>query len=197
YLNREYGFWCAWNKLYSRRFLMENNIFYTPASHERGFTFKCMLYAERYVKVPLFLNIYREGIQSASRRPPSLDIVSGKPMYFSKFAADFENIMKDFAFFEERPDYKYRVIDAQLSEFDPIEVLPYYPNAQVMTPEFIKAFGGRVSKDFEEYAAFVSWLFHRYHLMYRRNLELTARIQQLEAQLKTIALNKNNLEVVT
>lgn len=143
-----------------------------------------MLYAQTYVKMPMFMNIYREGIQSASRRPPSFDIVSGKPRYFSRFAADFFDIMKDFDFFKENPVYKYRVIDMQLSQFDPIEVLPYYPDSQTLSPELIKTFDQIVSRDFGENALFIEWIFHRYHLLYRRNLELMARIKQLEAPKK-------------
>ena len=184
YLRGEFGFACSWNKLYSRQFIFDNGIHFPINAGDRGFTFQCVLHAKKYVKVPFPTTIYRNRIVSTSRHPPSPDALAKTPGSMSKFAADFENIMNEFKFFRENPIYKYRVIERQLLAWNLHSTTRYYRNSQSIDPELIKRVYEKTSEDFGEHAPFINWIFHRAHIFYQMSVELSARVQQLEAQIK-------------
>ena len=113
-----------------------------------------------------------------------LDAIAKTPTDMAKFAADFEHIMNDFDFFKEHPIYKYRIIETQLHALDIHSVMRYYPNGHIIDADIINVVYQKSTEDFGEHAPFINWLFHRYHVFYRQNLELSARIRQLESQRK-------------
>ena len=161
---------------------MNNGIFYPPHAEDRCFTFKCVLYAKRYIKIPMLFYVYRIGFVSQSRKPPTLEAIARTPSGMAKFAADFDHIMSEFDFFKDNPIYKYRIVETQLNALDIHSVMRYYPSGQMLNADVVKAIGEKSEEYFGEYAPFVDYLFHRYHLYYRQCMELTARIKQLESK---------------
>ncbi len=184
YLRGEFGFCVCWNKLYRRKFLLDNNIFYPRTVEDRGFVLKCVLCAEKFVKVPKFFNIYRNGIQSQSRKPPTLERLSQSVKTMAGFVSDLEEIMSDFDFFNDNPVYKYRVIERHLCALDEAALIGYYLDGRAIDAAVIKTVGEAADKIFGDRSQMVAWLFHRYHVFYRQNLELIARLRQLESQRK-------------
>ena len=162
---------------------MENDIFFAPCGGDRGFTFKCVLYCRKWIKVPMFFNIYRTR-QSTSRQPPTLEGIAKVACGFSSFADTFEKLMDDFSFFKENPIYKHLVIDYQIRQWDWMATAYQYPSSQALNPKFVNAVDEQIKKEFGKHSRYVQWLLHRYHLTYRRTLELTEHIRQLEAQKK-------------
>lgn len=178
YIRGEFGFACCWNKIYRRDFLMQNDIFFPKHSEDRCFTFQCALHAQKYVKIPMLLNIYRNSsVSIISRRPPSFEALAKTPADMSNFAADFERIMDEIDFFKENPVYKYRIIDVQLNALDIHSVLRYYSSGRALNPNVIAAVCEKTPEAFGEHAPFVNWLFHRYHMYYRRCLELESKLK--------------------
>ena len=181
YLRGEFGWCMCWNKLYRRKFLIDNNILFPNHAADRGFTFQVMLHMKKYVKVPTLMNLFRNRLTSNSRRPPTREAIAKTPSDMAKFAADFERAMSEFDFFKDNSVYKYRIIELQLNALDIHSVMRYYPSGQMLNADIVKAIGEKSEEYFGEYAPFVDYLFHRYHLYYRQCMELTARIKQLES----------------
>ena len=171
------------NKLYLRQFLMDNNVFYPIAAEDNGFMFKCVLYARKYVRIPEVFYIVRQGARiSLSRRPFTLENFTDMIKHMSAFAADFDHIMNEFDFFKDNPIYKYRIIEKHLNGLDTLHIMKYYLSGRIPEADVIKSMVEASPEDFGEHAPFMTWLFNRYHILYRQCLELSARIKQLESK---------------
>ena len=168
YLNNIYGFCIVWNKLYLRKFLMHNNLFLDPYAEDRLFTFRCMLYVQRYVKIPNIINVYRNIPVSVSRQPASAEHLQRMVRGLNGFAMEFNNYMKDIEFFNQHPEYRFAVLERQLLEVDNYETMRYYPDTQGVNIGVIKLVEQEMEKIFGENSPMVEWLFHRYHLLSRR-----------------------------
>ena len=182
YFRGEYGYFCLWNKLYLRQFLMANDIYCPTTAEDRGFTFQCMLHAKKFVKIPVIFNVYRFRPVSQARQPMSLDYIAKAPNWFANIAADYEKIMDGIDFFKQNPMYKRRVIEDDLTRLDQMFIMKYYPSGQMLSMDIVNAVGEKAVETFGEHAPFMTWLFNRYHVFYRRCMELSVRLQQLESK---------------
>ena len=167
YLSGAYGTACCWNKLYLRSFLMKYNIFFTPYAEDRFFTFCCMFHAEKYIKIPSVLNVYRNLSISDSRRPPSIERLKKMVKMMNGFAAEFDNYMKDIDFFIQNPSYRFSVLELQLLELDSHELMRYYPHEKAISTAVLDTVNQEIDNIFDDNAPLVKWLFHRYHMLFR------------------------------
>ena len=168
YLKGVYGFWCCWNKIYLRSFLMHYDIFFTPYAEDRLFTFRCMFHASRYVKIPNIINVYRNLSFSESRRSASIKDLQNIVKGMNGMALEFNNYMKDMEFFKEYPDYKFSVIEIHMLSLEFNCIIPkYYKNNQFLDKDTFRAVYEKMEEVFGENAPLVNWLFNRYFVLSR------------------------------
>ena len=168
YLSGAYGFACCWNKLYLKSFLMKNNIFFTKYAADRFFTFRCMVHAEKYLKVPLILNVYRNLSVSDSRQPLTIERLKKMVNVMNGFASEFDNYMNDIDFFIQNPEYRFGVLERQLFELDSHDLMKFYPNGQSISLNVLDGANSEIEKIFGDNAPLVKWLFHHYHMFFRQ-----------------------------
>ena len=107
------GKFMPWGKFYRRNFLLENKIEFTRIkfSEDTVFSFKCICLAEKYLRVPHVLNIYRIREDSASRK--ILSSREGVKLWLSVVTIGIESI-NDFMdrqkFFLENPACRSQVL---------------------------------------------------------------------------------------
>ena len=177
YLRGAYGFACCFNKLYLKEFIMRHNIFCTKKAEDMFFVFQCMLHAERYIKVPKMLNVYRNLSSSTSRNLPSFEDLQKRLKSMNGLLSEFDNYMKDIDFFIQNPHYRFAVLEFVLTIMDNHSMNRYYPTGQGIIPFVLEGANQEIEKIYGENAPLVKCLFHRSHLLYQQNLELIAKIQ--------------------
>lgn len=175
YFNCIYGWWCCWNKLYLKDFLNHYKILFpNKFGDDRFFSFQCVFNSQRYVKIPNIVNVYRNISLSSSRQPASTDHLQKSIRNLNDFAAGWEECTKNIDFFKKHPDYRFKLMDVQLSDCISMS-LKYYPNNQMIIPEVLNSANQEIEKIFHKNAPFVKWLFHRYHMLFRQLLELKTK----------------------
>ena len=158
FTNKRYLWWGC-NKLFSRKFLTENNIKFSnmTAFEDLIFTFQCVICAKKYVRVP-FVN-YHYRIRENSLSHQGIDGIGHSLNMFEgvRILDDFMNGKK---FFQKNLKYRYAVLDFVvqdildmvsenffvLSNLDPAEVFDYFAK-------------GIFSKDPDKNVALTSYLF--------------------------------------
>ena len=175
YIRGAYGFGHCWSKLYRREFLDDNGIRFRENAEDRCFTFECALHARTYLRLPIFINVYRRITESLSRQPSTMKHLEDGVKGMSKFAADFEESMRLIKFFEENPAYKFQIINLQLTAVDTHETMRYYPKGDRIDGDVIAAVDRAAQEAYGDNGAFIAWLFNQYHVLRRRVEELTPR----------------------
>ena len=173
YLHGAYGLGHCWSKLYRRDFLNDNGIRFRVHAEDRCFTFECAMYARTYIRLPYFVNVYRRVKNSLSHQESTMKHLEDGVKGMSKFAADFDASMIHMEFIKERPDYRFQILNMQLAAVDMHEVMRYYPSSTQVGTDVIAAVDEAAREAYGEDGAFIGWLFHRQHLLYRRLLDLT------------------------
>lgn len=168
FINLHFGWWCCWNKLYRREFLIENKIFFDKYVEDRLFTFDCFMNVQTYVKVPIICNVYRNIPVSSSRKVASEKHLKNSVDYFIRVAQAYDDYMNRFEFFKQNPELKYKVIATQLADCSKSVFMKYYLDSREVHGDVIKFANEQLEKHFGNKAPFVQWLFHNYHLMFRR-----------------------------
>lgn len=95
--------WMPWSKLYRRDFLRDNRIEFPDMAltEDLVFCFKCLCFAEKYLRVPAETNIYRENTQSVSKKAMTSE--SGVKLWLSSIT---EGMSRIFDFMNEREDFR-------------------------------------------------------------------------------------------
>lgn len=109
----------VWSKFFRRDFLIENNIKF-PAmtiTEDFIFTFKSIVLAKNFVRIPFVGYFYRKYSGSTSHSPrhtniASLDLIEG--------IAALDDFMQSQKFFIENPKYQYKVLDFLNQRFSDI-----------------------------------------------------------------------------
>ena len=176
WLRNEYNIAC-WNKLYLRDFLMYHDISFKEDSEDRGFAFACLLNAKMYVKTPYIGNIYRRMEVSFSRNANLMDLGRlGKTITnLDGFAQDFMDIMKEFTFFEEHPEYCGIIISHQLSIIERANVLQYFPQSNAISTDVYRASHEALQRIFGEHTPLAEFLFMQYQVQARKIAEFAER----------------------
>ncbi|MBR1397823.1 MAG: glycosyltransferase [Selenomonadaceae bacterium] len=111
-----------WDKLYRRDFIIENNIRFPQNMRVRDdtvFSFYCICLADKIVRVPNIINIYRMRTDSLSNDR----IINKLDKYLNKWLTDIiefvrnmEAFMNNFDFFVKNPQYKYMPVYRYIQE---------------------------------------------------------------------------------
>lgn len=114
FINRKYLWW-ACNKLFLRKFLVDNDIKFVPTKtfEDMIFAFTCIIKAKLYVRVPFVSYYYRIRKDSLSRNAGN--IVEIIERAFAVFNA-LDKFMDSQDFFKENPNYKFSVLDFFMQE---------------------------------------------------------------------------------
>lgn len=163
--------WCrrkvhgnVWNKLYLRPFLSQKDIWFPeawPMSEDWPFSLACLLHAKRYVRTPYQLQIYRNRQHSASRHDATakhLEEDLGKQIRTVPCLAD---VLRGGTHQEETV-----AIDAKMDLVEANVLRRYYQNG--LSPQIHEATDRTFRQFFGDYAPFVAYYFHRYHLLLRK-----------------------------
>ena len=109
FINKRY-LWNIWNKLFRRKFLLENKIKFPEITifEDNIFSFMCIVCAKNYVRVPFVSYNYRIRKGSLSHRVSNpfhiiLEQIEG--------VAKLDSFMADKKFFIENPKYRYAMLD--------------------------------------------------------------------------------------
>ena len=111
--------WTAWSKLIRRSFMEENNIKF-PDTHEVEdvvFTIYCISCAQRYVRVPNIVNIYRYRPDSILHK--KVDVSAHIRKWIRALINGFyccDNFLSEIDFFKEHPEIKYIALDAVVQD---------------------------------------------------------------------------------
>ncbi len=106
--------WSAWTKLIRREFLTENQIKFPEILHIEDFIFAiyCLLCAERYVRVPNIINIYR--YRPGSIAHTAVNIVDYATNWIRAMVDGFDSLdafLSRLEFFQKNPDLKILTFD--------------------------------------------------------------------------------------
>ena len=105
-----------WNKIVRRDFLLRNGIKFSdiPLSPDWIYTFKCTVFAEKFVRIPTIANVYRVRADSLSRDARSSNFKKGFPRYVENMVKgmdELENFMSRLDFFVDNPEMKLVVLN--------------------------------------------------------------------------------------
>ena len=186
-LDQWYGLryhWSIWNKLYRRKMLTDNNIFFDRLSmaEDMLFCFKCLYYAEKYRLMPLKPYIYRIGGAASLTRSGDSEAFINKLLDNEiKLAAALEGFLASLDFFRENPVDRERVMRVALNSID-----QYYLSVAIQklgTESIIKSGGVHdiLKREFGDKSGFVEYLFLRYHESATNLIDAAAMTQNIEA----------------
>ena len=107
--------WTAWSKLIRREFMIKNKIEYplTLNNEDLVFTIFCLSCAERFVKFPDPVNIYRRRPDSILRTKEKLTDYIRK--WIRSLATGFkccDEFLSELEFYKKHPEIKYLALDA-------------------------------------------------------------------------------------
>lgn len=107
--------WWGCSKLFRRDFLIENELKFVaiPSTEDMIFTFETVYLAERLVRIPNIVYVYRQTKNSATR---AVDIDVEKQLnrfarIISEGTRELERFMSGLKFFKERPEYRYAALN--------------------------------------------------------------------------------------
>ena len=106
--------WNVWTKFFKREFMEKNNLKFPETNNNEDviFTIFCVCCAERYVRVPSVVNIYRRRIGSITRT--KLGAFEHTKLWFKALAKGFslcDKFLKGMEFFQKNPEMRYYVLD--------------------------------------------------------------------------------------
>lgn len=106
--------WTAWSKLVRREFMEKNQITFPPILNNEDLVFAmyCLFCAEKYVRVPNVVNIYRYRPESITKT--KLDMASYARLWIRALINGFsacDKFLDGIDFFQKNPDYKYLALD--------------------------------------------------------------------------------------
>lgn len=114
FINRQTHWW-IWNKLYRRKFLVENNLKFPPMQtfEDMVFSFYCIILAKNYVRVPNL--VYNWRVRSDSHSHKGVDGVTlvRRATDVMKYLDDFMSRQK---YFLDNPSERFSVLDFFMQE---------------------------------------------------------------------------------
>lgn len=168
--------WCrrlvhgnVWNKLYLRSFLQEADIRFPeewPNIEDDPFSLACLLRAERYVRTPYQLQIYRNRRESVSRYSATEEHMAQDLEKSIRVARELVRVLRGGGTHREET----MAIDAKLDIVEANVLRRYYQHG--LSLQTHEAAGRVFQRYFGDDAPFVAYYFHRYHLLLHRLVSL-------------------------
>ena len=187
--------WSVWNKLYSRKFLVDNGIYFSDmkVAEDMVFCFECLFKAKNYVIVPGGGYIYRLISSSLSRgKKSSANVVTALKAQVGAVSS-MSRILREVPFFVEHPE---QAVSALGRVLDDIEIGYIRPAYQVLGEETLRSDNlvhEFMTGEFSDKAPYVEFLFYELHRIYAPVVDYIAQlgdIETLKALAKTYHENK-------
>ena len=185
FINEQFVWW-PWDKLYRRKFLLDNAITFPPLRRFEDFVFilRCVIDAKNYVRVPFVNYFYRFRENSPSHR--SYDAVRYSQDLMDVFTV-LDDLMSNTKFFRDNPQFKYRLLkffsDGQLNELS-----KGLFSKSDLPPDMLYAFFRE--KLFDRYPqnniALTAYLFIAVNLLKLRTNRQAAAIDKVKKQLEAL-----------
>ena len=173
--------WNVWSKFSRHKFLTDNKIIMVSAPAEDViFTVSVFCSAEKIVRVPNIVNLYRVVENSVSHKKD--DVISTVKKWW-KMLLDGLSYLDKFLNkqegFKNRPDLKYAVYETVTREFMQY-ILPIY--AQVPAYQLDEIIRGEL-ESFDKQMTWAAFLFSRMNVLHVNLLQIQAQNNQLKSQL--------------
>ena len=183
-----------WNKLYRRDFIMEKELNFPKGMHAREdtvFSFYCVCLAEKIVRVPNIVNIYRMRNDSLSNDKVTIQVDKYLNKWLTdiiEFVRNMENFMNEIDFFVENPQFKYLPINRFLNEEIAAHIEPLY--RQLKPYQLDELLRKEFSRSPEVNLSMLTYMFglisgyhNNFANQYFENQRLKKEIEQLRSQL--------------
>lgn len=138
--------WNVWTKFFKREFLEKNEIKFadTVNNEDVVFTVYCVCFAERYVRIPDVLNVYRRRESSITKN--KRDALGHARLWMKAFVRAFDDcdkFLESKEIFRNNPDLKYSALDV-IAQNTFIQMIP--SNRFLTVAKFDKVFREEISK---------------------------------------------------
>ena len=182
--------WWGCNKLFRRNFLLENKITFPTINvwEDLVFTFKCIVCAKNYVRVPNCFYYYRNRQDSLSHVPKDAFGITGNLLKVVNYLDDF---MSQKEFFQKNPKFRYMILDWHIQGRMNIVSDALYKLSNLNPMQVDTLFRQKFKEDFpNEQLAFASYFYAmaNYERFYIKQLveeknQLQQKISALQGQL--------------
>ncbi len=181
--------WNLWSKLIRRDFILENDLkMVSSIAADAMFTCLLVCSAERYVRVPNIVNLYRivENSISHQKRDVPKKIHVWMNALIQGFQC-FDKFLSEREFFKQRPDIKYLALEVWVREcynnvFDIYAQIPAWQLDEIIRHELEGV------KDKTALMAFLFGRMNNLHVQLNRQgamlQQMNAQIQQLQSQIQ-------------
>ena len=149
--------WWACDKLFRRKFLLDNRINFSAVSvfEDFVFAFKCLVTAKNYVRVPSVSYCYRVRTDSLSHKTRELLDVTQTMIAVVDALDDFMSRQK---FFRDEPRYRYALLDFFMRERLAVISKGFFVNSKLSPAEVFEVLREEIFSS-DEHAALTSYLF--------------------------------------
>ncbi|MBR4151458.1 MAG: glycosyltransferase [Selenomonadaceae bacterium] len=192
----QFGYlWWACNKLFLRKFLVDNDIKFIPVKifEDMLFAFKSIINAKNYVRVPFVSYYYR--IREKSLSHEARDFISCLQTTIEVFRA-LDNLMDTQEFFKENYQYRYKVLDFFMQIRFEVTSKNLFSDSDLHPADLFKFFREKffASNSVVDYAALTAYLFLNAHVFKLYTMQQAEEIENLRTQVDE--LKKIILEAV-
>ena len=176
--------WNLWSKLIRRDFILANDLKMTSGiSADAMFTCLLVCSAERYVRVPNIVNLYRavENSLSSKKRTVTEKIYTWINSLVNGFQL-FDKFLSEREFFKQRPDIKYLALEVWVRECcnylrDIYAQIPAWQIDEIIRHEL---------EGVKDTTAFTAFLFSRMNIFNIQLNQQGAMLQQMNAQIQQL-----------
>ncbi len=159
--------WNIWTKFFKREFLEKNEIKFADTFNNEDmlFTVYCVCLAERYVRIPHVMNVYRHRENSITKNKQ--DAFGHARLWMKALVRAFEDcdkFLESKEIFRNKPDLKYSVLDI-IAQDTFVQIIP--SNKFLTVENFDKVFREELSKA-KNPAAIAAFFFNMSYLYSRQ-----------------------------
>ncbi|MBR0288067.1 MAG: glycosyltransferase family 2 protein [Selenomonadaceae bacterium] len=179
-------FWSSLLAFYRRDFLLTKQIFFSSMilSEDAPFVFECFISAKKYLIVPNTTYIVRPRLDSiSSSNNQNINIVNYLHKNISSLhdgLNELERIMNNFPFFNNRPDYRYALLDF-FCQRSFLFMMPIQQSIYSQVPIF--QLNELVKKEFQsDDAAFSAYLFNTVNIQRLQIMRLQQELAKFQKQ---------------
>ena len=164
----------VWNKIYRRKFLIENHIEFhdIPMRHDALFDLECTCLAKNFVRIPQIVNMYRVRRESISHNPDSIKLFRKWTSDLMRLLAETDKTLDRYEYFNQNPQMKYEVLD-HFAQFSIQQISTNYWKIDLREIESI------FLEEFSKYPSPI-FAFQMFHIvkMYRREISMLLKERQ-------------------
>ena len=185
FINEQFVWW-PWDKLYRRKFLLDNAITFPPLRRFEDFVFilRCVIDAKNYVRVPFVNYFYR--VREGSTSHKSYDAVTYAEDLMEVFTV-LDELMSNTKFFRDNPQYQYRLLEffsgGQLNELS-----KGLFGKSDLPPDMLYSFfrDKLFARDPQDNVALTAYLFVAVNLLTLRTNRQAVAIDEVKKQLEAL-----------